>query len=161
VPRTRPPNQLRIFFAKFSGIAVYILEFVWNYLGNALEILTFATPSLFFTTNPAPAMQAKDFSVFRTLLSDVHNKAFGEPLEKLPHSKAHTLAWLIEDATGISLSYKSLTNYANAVLEECPEKVNPNCATLAALAQFATGEQGGKQMAKLWFRYRAGLLAEA
>ncbi|MDX1910993.1 MAG: hypothetical protein SFV22_05885 [Saprospiraceae bacterium] len=106
-------------------------------------------------------MQAKDFAIFRTLLSDVHAKAFGEPLNKLPHSKANTLSWLIEEATGIALSYKSLANYANAVLEECPDKVNPNCATLAALAQFATGEQAGKQMAALWYRYRAGLLAEA
>jgi hypothetical protein len=106
-------------------------------------------------------MQAKDFSVFRSLLAAVHSKAFGEPLSRLPHSKAHTLAWLIEEATGVVLSYKSLTNYINAVLEEKPEKVNPNCATLATLAQFATGEKASKQLAALWFRYRAGLLAEA
>lgn len=106
-------------------------------------------------------MQAKDFSIFGTLLSDVHAKAFGEPISKIPHSKAQTLAWLIEEATGVVLSYKSLTNYINAVLEENPDKVNPSCITLATLAQFATGEQGSKQMAALWFRYRAGLLAAA
>ena len=105
-------------------------------------------------------MQAKDFSIFRSLLSDVHAKAFGEPLSKIPHSKANTLVWLIEEATGILLSYKSLTNYINAVLEEKPEKVNPNCATLAALTQFVTGEKSGKQMATLWFKYRAGMLLE-
>lgn len=103
-------------------------------------------------------MQAKDFSVFRSLLTDVHAKAFGEPLSRIPHSKANTLAWLIEEATGVLLSYKSLTNYINAVLEEKPEKVNPNCATLSTLAQFATGESTGKQhVAALWFKYRAGL----
>jgi len=107
-------------------------------------------------------MQAKDFSVFRVLLSEVHSKAFGEPITKLPHAKAHTLAYLIEEVTGVVLSYKSLTNYINAVLEENPDKVNPSCITLATLAQFATGEQASKQMAALWFRYRAGhLMAEA
>lgn len=108
-----------------------------------------------------PVMQAKDFAVFRSLLSDVHAKAFGEPISKIPHSKAHTLAWLIEEATGIMLSYKSLTNYINAVLEETPDKVNPSCLTLATLAQFATGAQASKQMAAIWFRYRAGCLAAA
>ena len=103
-------------------------------------------------------MQAKDFSIFRSLLSDVHSKAFGEPLSKIRHSKAHTLAWLIEESTGVMLSYKTLTNYINAVLEENPEKVNPNCMTLATLAQFATGEKSNKQMAMLWYKYRAGQL---
>ncbi len=100
-------------------------------------------------------MQAKEFSIFRSLLSEVHTKAFGEPISKIPHSKAHTLAWLIEEATGVMLSYKSLTNYVNAVLDENPDKVNPSCITLATLAQFATGEKAGKQMAALWFKYRA------
>lgn len=103
-------------------------------------------------------MQAKDFYVFRSLLADVHSKAFGEPISKIPHSKAHTLAWLIEESTGVMLSYKSLTNYINAVLEGNPEKVNPNCATLAILAQFAMGEKTSKQVAALWFKYRAGQL---
>lgn len=104
-------------------------------------------------------MKEKDFTIFRSLLSDVHTKAFGEPISKIPHSKAHTLAWLIEEATGVVLSYKSLTNYINAVLEENPEKVNPSCVTLATLAQFATGEEAGKQVAALWFKYRAGMMA--
>ncbi len=103
-------------------------------------------------------MRTKDFQIFRSLLADVHAKAFGEPISKIPHSKAHTLAWLIEEATGVMLSYKSLTNYINAVLDENPEKVNPSCITLATLAQFATGEKAGKQVAILWFKYRAGML---
>ncbi len=105
-----------------------------------------------------PTMQTKDFYVFQSLLSDVHAKAFGEPISKIQHSKAHTLAWIIEEATGVLLSYKSLTNYINAVLEEAPDKVNPNCVTLAALTQFATGEKTSKQGPTLWFKYRAGLL---
>lgn len=104
-------------------------------------------------------MLSKDFTVFRYLLSEVHAKAFGEPINKLPHSKALTLAWLIEEATGVMLSYKSLTNYINAVLEGNPEKVNPSCATLATLAQFATGEKSSRQLSVLWFKYRAGQLA--
>jgi len=104
-------------------------------------------------------MQAKDFSIFRSLLSDVHAKAFGEPISRIPHSKAHTLAWLIEESTGVMLSYKSLTNYINAVLEETPHKVNPSCITLSALALFASGEKASKQMAVTWFKYRAVQLA--
>lgn len=103
-------------------------------------------------------METKDFAIFRTLLTDVHLKAFGEPLSKIPHSKAHSLAWLIEESTGIVLSYKSLTNYVNAVLEGNPAKVNPSCITLATLAQFATGEKAGEQLAVFWFRYRAEML---
>lgn len=103
-------------------------------------------------------MQLKDFSIFRSLLTDVHTKAFGEPISKIQHSKAHTLAWLIEEATGVTLSYKSLTNYINAVLDGQPEKVNPNCFTLATLAQFVTGEKANKQMAAIWFKYRAEML---
>lgn len=105
-------------------------------------------------------MQSKDFSIFRSLLTDVHAKAFGEPLTRIPHGKANTLAWLIEETTGVLLSYKSLTNYINAVLDENPEKVNPNGATLAALTQFVTGEKASKQVAMLWFKYRAGFLME-
>lgn len=105
-------------------------------------------------------MQTKDFFIFRTLLTDVHSKAFGEPIAKLPHSKAHTLAWLIEESTGVVLSYKSLTNYINAVLDEHPEKVNPSCVTLATLTQFVTGEKAEKQLAAVWFKYRAGLLTD-
>lgn len=106
-------------------------------------------------------MQTKDFFVFKKLLSDVHSKAFGEPLSKLPHGKANTLAWLIEEATGVMLSYKSLSNYINAVLEENPEKVNPNGATLTALTQFVTGESANKPLAVIWYKYRAGFLAAA
>jgi hypothetical protein len=100
-------------------------------------------------------MQTKDFSAFRSLLADVHNKAFGEPLDKLPHSKAHSLAWIIEEETGVVLSYKTLTNYINAVLDEAPSKINPNCTTLAVLSQFALGEQANKPMPVLWYRYKS------
>ena len=124
-----------------------------------MEILIFATPFEFSLLNHTPIMQAKDFSIFRSLLSDVHAKAFGEPISRIPHSKAHTLAWLIEESTGVMLSYKSLTNYINAVLEETPHKVNPSCITLSALALFASGEKASKQMAVTWFKYRAVQLA--
>jgi hypothetical protein len=83
------------------------------------------------------------------------------PFRRSHTARLHTLAWLIEEATGIMLSYKSLTNYINAVLEETPDKGNPSCLTLATFAQFATGAQASKQMAAIWFRYRAGCLAVA
>ncbi len=101
-------------------------------------------------------MQSSDFSVFSSLLADVHFKAFGEPLSKLPYSKAQTLAYFIEETTGVMLSYKSLTNYINAVLKEIPTKVNPNPTTLAALVQFLEGEKAGRQMTHTWFKYRMG-----
>jgi len=136
---------------------------LWKPNGIVLEIrwkYSFLQRHLNYS-NLNPIMQTKDFAIFRSLLTEVHAKAFGEPISKIPHSKAHTLAWLIEEATGIMLSYKSLTNYINAVLEEDPDKVNPSCLTLATLAQFATGAQASKQMAAIWFRYRAGFLAAA
>ena len=61
-------------------------------------------------------MGSKDMAIFRTLLTDEYLKTFGEPLTKIPHSKAHLLAWLIEGYTSIILIYRSLTNYTNAVL---------------------------------------------
>lgn len=106
-------------------------------------------------------MQALDFHVFKSLLNEVHSKAFGEPIAKIRHSKAQTLAWIIEEETGVMLSYKSLTNYVNAVLEGHSEKVNPNYTTLAVLTQFVTGEKPEKQLAAFWFKYRAGRLATA
>lgn len=106
-------------------------------------------------------MQTKDFSIFKALLSEVHFKAFGEPIAKIRLGKAQTLAWLIEEETGVLLSYKSLSNYVQAVLEGKAEKVNPNSATLAALTQYATGEKSAKQLAAIWFKYRAGMLAAA
>jgi len=134
------------------------MEFTnWNPIGIVLE-MCWKQRNL-HTIKSITIMKEQDFSIFRSLLSDVHSKAFGEPISRLPHSKAHTLAWLIEEATGVVLSYKSLTNYINAVLEESPEKVNPNCFTLSVLAQFATGEAAGKQVAAIWFKYRAGTMA--
>ncbi|MBC7774934.1 MAG: hypothetical protein H7246_05795 [Phycisphaerae bacterium] len=101
-------------------------------------------------------MQSSDFYVFSALVADVHFKAFGEPLTKLPYSKAQTLAYFIEETTGVTLSYKTLTNYINAVLEEIPTKVNPSSTTLATLVQFVEGEKAGRQMAHNWFKYRMG-----
>ena len=134
------------------------LEFYWKPTG----IIDFLPLSLYCThLNSTTEMQTKDFSIFKALLSEVHQKAFGEPIAKIRHGKANTLAWIIEEETGVMLSYKSLTNYVNAVLEGQAEKVNPNCATLAALTQFATGEKPEKQLAAIWFKYRAGMLAAA
>lgn len=106
-------------------------------------------------------MELKDFEVFRVLLSDVYVKAFGEPLSSLPLGKALALALLIEEATGVALSYKSLKNYINAILAGKPGSVNPSSSTLAILACFVTGEQDRRQLSAAWYRYRADVLAEA
>jgi hypothetical protein len=100
-------------------------------------------------------MERKDFSVLSRLLSDVHAKAFGESLTKLPHGKAQTLSWLIYDATGELLSYKSLTNYVCAVLENTPHKINPTAMTLSILAQFASGAKNAAAGCLPWFTYRS------
>lgn len=108
-------------------------------------------------------MQTQDFSVFRTLLDEVHNTAFGEPLSRLPHSKAQTLSWLIEEATGVVLSYKTLGNYAQAALRNDPSGINPHPSTLSLLVQFATptlrqdaARTPGSGVC--WYRYRSRTL---
>lgn len=111
-------------------------------------------------------MEAKEFTVFRSLLADVCSKAFGEQqLTKLPHGKAQTLSWLIHEATGDLLSYKTLSNFIAAALEEKPQLVNPSDATLSILAQFVADEEcksdhrimrAGAYAA--WYKYRSNAL---
>lgn len=111
-------------------------------------------------------MEAKEFTVFRSLLSDVCSKAFGEQqLSKLPHGKAQTLSWLIHEATGELLSYKTLSNFIAAVLEEKPQLVNPSDATLSILAKFVAEEEckSCHQMMRVgayaaWYKYRSNAL---
>ncbi len=81
-------------------------------------------------------MKTNEFSSFRQLLSEVHLKAFGEPLSPLTYGRAQALSWLIEEATGQVLSYKTLSNYARAALGEPSARVNPNASTLAILVRY-------------------------
>jgi hypothetical protein len=104
-------------------------------------------------------MERKDFTVFSRLLSDVYAKAFGESLSKLPHSKAQTLSWLIYEATGELLSYKSLSNYVTSVLAHTPQKVNPTAMTLSILAQYAAGVRQQSPGVLPWFKYRSQVFA--
>lgn len=111
-------------------------------------------------------MEAKEFTVFRTLLADVHSKAFGEQISKLSYGKAQTLSWLIHEATGELLCYKTLSNYVTAAVEGKPGSVNPTDATLTILAQFVAGveSQVGRQMMRMgayapWYKYRSSVLA--
>ena len=110
-------------------------------------------------------MEAKEFSIFRTLLTEVYSNAFGEPISKLPHGKAQTLCWLIHEATGELLSYKTLGNYVDAVLNDDPLSVNPCHSTLAILAKFVTGSdlQSGRHEMRMgdyapWYKYRSNIL---
>lgn len=107
-------------------------------------------------------MEIKDFSVFRTLLNEVHATAFGEPLTSLPHGKAQTLSWLIEEATGEMLSYKTLGNYTQAALRNDPSGINPNPSTLSLLVKYAIGQphQSASRANPCadWYRYRSGRL---
>ena len=111
-------------------------------------------------------MEAKEFTVFRSLLADVYSKAFGEHLSKLSYGKAQTLSWLIHEATGQLLCYKTLSNYVTAALESKPRSVNPTDATLSILAQFIAGTEPrvGRQMMRMgayapWYKYRSSVLA--
>ncbi|MCC7507033.1 MAG: hypothetical protein IT259_17130 [Saprospiraceae bacterium] len=103
-------------------------------------------------------MDKKDFYVFSALLSDVHAKAFGEPLSRLSHSKAQSLSWLVYEATGELLSYKTLGNYVSAVMENDPEKINPTGMTLSILAQYVGGPAISAYRGLAWFKYRTGML---
>lgn len=99
-------------------------------------------------------MQVSEFSIFRTLLNDVHHKAFGEPLSALPHGKAQALSWFIEETTGQVLSYKTLSNFVGAALQRRPESINPNASTLAILVRYLQGQAAGADTV-VWYKYRS------
>ncbi len=103
-------------------------------------------------------MDKKDFFVFSALLSDVHAKAFGEPISRLSHSKAQSLSWLVYEATGALLSYKTLGNYVAAVLDSAPGKINPTGMTLSILACYVEGPVKGGCNGLAWYKYRTGVL---
>jgi hypothetical protein len=111
-------------------------------------------------------METKEFSVFQSLLNDVFSKAFDEPVTRLPHGKAQTLCWLIHETTDELLSYKTLSNYAAAVLENAPAAINPSHATLAILAKYVTGQVAHLSRHDMrmgayapWYKYRSNVLA--
>ena len=104
-------------------------------------------------------MQTKDFTVFQVLLSEIHQKAFNEPISKLSYSKAQMLSWLISDDTNQIISYKSLIKYVDAVIAHCPQNINPNLTTLLILVEYATGQKQEKLPALvLWTTYQKLLL---
>ncbi len=110
-------------------------------------------------------MKPIDFLIFKRLLSEVYFKAFSEHLSQLPHGKAQILSWMIFEQTGELLSYKSLGNYVQAILEGTPEKINPTGATLGILAGFLRSKGGeiprsGKRSnhSFTWYQYRSGVL---
>ncbi len=141
-----------------EGLVGHRLELCWKPYFCGTQLLT--------TENPNP-MNPNDFSAFRSLLSDVHHRAFGEQITMLPYAKAQMLSWLIEETTGNTLSYKSLSKYTSAVLSNDPLRVNPHVSTLAILAKFIFQDEAhlvGRQSMRMtpcaaWFRYRSKVLA--
>lgn len=109
-------------------------------------------------------METKDFTIFCALLSDVYRLAFGEDLNKLPHGKAQYLSWLIFEATGASLSYKTLSHFVQAVLLNKPKSINPTPATLSILASFVFSGglpvDGAPGNPFAWFQYRSRVLMQ-
>lgn len=112
-------------------------------------------------------MKPVDFFIFKRLLSEVYFKAFNEQLTQLPHGKAQMLSWVIFEQTGEMLSYKSLGNYVQAILEADPKKVNPTSATLGILAGFLRSNNNQVPNSKnrsghsfTWYQYRTSVLRE-
>ncbi|MCS7036579.1 MAG: hypothetical protein RMJ33_06735 [Saprospiraceae bacterium] len=85
-------------------------------------------------------MKTHEFSTFQRLLGEVYLKAFGEPLSPLTYGRAQALSWLIEEATGQVLSYKTLSNYVKAATGDASARVNPNASTLAILVRYLHGQ---------------------
>jgi hypothetical protein len=128
-------------------------------------VLTFGEPNpknKFLIFNRTSTMKASDFFVFCNLFSELHFKAFNEPLGHLPHGKAQALSWMIYDSTGETISYKSLSNFATAVLTNSPERVNPNDFTLAIFVKFICPSFGHNTKGGIaWFLYRSRFLENA
>ncbi len=110
-------------------------------------------------------MQPLDFKVFSVLMDEVHHKAFHQSIASLSYSKARLLSLLIFDSTGESLSYKSLTNYALAVIEAKPDRINPTLFTLGILTNYLlcksehTGDSRvGLKACANWYDYRLQVL---
>ena len=111
-------------------------------------------------------MKLIDFEVFSVLMAEIHHKAFDESIARLSYSKARLLSLLIFDTTGETVSYKSLTNYVCAILEERPDKVNPTLLTLGILSNYLLCNDGkgehreaGLQRCADWYKYRSKVLA--
>lgn len=132
-------------------------EALWKSFGNLVHLNKNQTPSLI------PIMMTTDFPVFRALISAVSFKAFGEPLAKLSYRQSQMLSWLIFEATGTLLSYKSLANYFEAIPETSPKKVNPSVGTLLALAEYVMGAREAHNLPPLlrWLHYRQALIQAA
>lgn len=154
-------------FTNFQLKRLIDLEMAWKSFGNLMRIPAHLPRQKTFPPNQTlPPMEAKEFYVFRTLLADVHSKAFGEQLSKLSYGKAQTLSWLIHEATGELLCYKSLSNYVAAALEEKPHAVNPTNATLAILVRFIYGDEEHNDRHQMrmgayapWYKYRGSVLS--
>ncbi len=116
----------------------------------------------FLIFNRTSTMKACDFSVFCHLFSELHHKAFNEPISHLAHGKAQALSWMIFESTGESISYKSLSNFTTAVLTNTPEKINPNDFTLAIFVKFVNPSLANKANGGVaWFLYRSKCLGNA
>lgn len=130
---------------------------------QCVGISTTLHPNL--TSNPPSSnavqqhiMKAAEFSVFCQLFSELYQKAFKESITHLSHSKAQALSWIIYEETNEMLSYKSLSNFAAAAVENTPEKINPSDATLAILARFVCDDFRKCPENVAWYRYRSKAL---
>jgi len=108
-------------------------------------------------------MRNLDYLIFTDLLAKVHHKAFCEQLTPLHYSKAVSLSWLIHERTGELLSYKTLSAYVKAVLNETPQKINPTNATLGILAHYVNNDdlcklKNRQEMSVYWYTYRSLML---
>ncbi len=110
-------------------------------------------------------MKINDFKVFSNLLADLHQQVFGEKMAHLPYGKSKTLSWLIFDKTGKMVSYKSLTNYVRAVLDQKPDDINPSDMTLSILTHCLLEKSmpafSNETHVLLWYSYKKEFLLAA
>ncbi len=102
-------------------------------------------------------MEGRAFVVFQQLLDTVFQKAFGEPLSPLSHSRAQALSWYIEEDTGCRLSYKTLVNYADAAVACRQERINPTVTTLNILVNYASDNASSRPLTAWWSYLRTHL----
>lgn len=113
-------------------------------------------------TTPARTITDQNFVVFKALLSEVHQKTHGKPMQLLSEKAAEDLVQIIEDTTGKSITGKTLQKFTRAAIVGSPETVNPKLYTLHCLAEFVMFGNGstGKENPDYphWYYYQRRFL---
>ena len=105
-------------------------------------------------------MTSQEFANFKLLMQNVYFKASYSALKKLSETEANSLAVLIEERTGMTISGKTIINFINAILKDTPNKINPSLVSLDTLARYCLDiPRGSDQERKkqnnyiYWYQY--------